>query len=87
MLENELDSHVRSYQPKCTRSRSISEVKLVRAKPVVRWVTTCEALVLNVSFVIFGSFHFNVPTRHRHNDVRKFSSTDSDYFVTFNWHY
>jgi hypothetical protein len=50
MLENVNSCHVRSYQPKCTRSRSISEVKLVRAKPVVRWVTTCEALVLNVSF-------------------------------------
>jgi hypothetical protein len=54
MLENELDIHVRSYQPKCTRSRSISEVKLVRAKPVVRWVTTCEALVLNVFFLMLA---------------------------------
>ena len=53
--------HVRSYQPKFTRSRLISEVKPVRARPVVRWVTTCEALVLNVNtlfFLHFFHFHF-----------------------------
>lgn len=54
--------HVRSYQPKFTRSRLISEVKPVRARPVVRWVTTCEALVLNVNtlfFLHFFHFHFH----------------------------
>ena len=40
--------HERSYQGYCTRSRPIAEVKLLRARPVVRWVTTCEARVLFV---------------------------------------
>ena len=34
----------------CTRSRLIAEVKFLRARPVVRWVTTCEARVLFVLF-------------------------------------
>jgi hypothetical protein len=36
----------RSYQRDRTRSRSLSEVKLVRARRVLRWVTTLEHRVL-----------------------------------------
>ena len=46
------DRHERSYQGYCTRSRPIAEVKLLRARPVVRWVTTCEARVLFVLFFV-----------------------------------
>ena len=44
-------SHGRSYQHYCTLTRQIQEVKRAQARPVVRWVTTCEALVTIV-------FHF-----------------------------
>ena len=40
--------HERSYHANCTRSRLIPEVKLRRARSVVRCVSTCEALVLFV---------------------------------------
>ena len=48
----------RSYQGYCTRSRPIAEVKLLRARPVVRWVTTCEARVL---FVLPGRETIPIP--------------------------
>ena len=40
-----------------TPSRPLGEVKLVRARLVVRWVTTCEARVLKTfSFFLFSPF-------------------------------
>ena len=42
---------------KSTPSRPLGEVKLVRARLVVRWVTTCEARVLKAHLVFyFDSF-------------------------------
>ena len=52
--------HERSYQGYCTRSRPIAEVKLLRARLVIRWVTTCEARVLFV--LIFFNFLLNTFT-------------------------
>ena len=42
--------HERSNQGYCTRSRPIAEVKRLRARLVIRWVTTCEARVLFVFY-------------------------------------
>ena len=41
---------------KRTPSRPLGEVKLRRARPVVRWVTTCEARVLKALFFISLSY-------------------------------
>ena len=52
--------HERSYQGYCTRSRLIAEVKLLRARPVVRWVTTCEARVLFVLQYFILIFNYRI---------------------------
>ena len=44
--------HERSYHVNCTRSRPIPEVKLRRVQPVVRCVSTCEAWILFVLFML-----------------------------------
>ena len=50
--------HERSFHSHSTRSRPIPEVKLGRARLVVRFVRTCEARVLFV-LLFFSSFFFD----------------------------
>ncbi len=52
------DPHVRSYPTEKTVSRPICEVNLLRAGSVVRLETTCEALVVHITF-----FFASRPTR------------------------
>ena len=56
-VSRHLTHHGRSYQRNCTLTRQIQEVKPAQARPVVRWVTTCEALVTIVFAFFFQLSH------------------------------